>query len=300
MLDRAARDRIAAMFVEDGFDEDCAALIASMAEPGVRLIPSRVDPKALPIGASRFGGDPDVPPGFTWPERKGEKLTFLAQIALGEIQAPGLPTWGWLLVFYDFYDTPAGEVTDVGAVAVQHVTVPRSLLTRHRHPVGGETHEPFACCRLGSAPTIDVPDAFDEELELDEELHEDYEELASRISGVARHRPYHHLRGRPQLGHEGDMSSDCELLSRGLELYPEEDLTDFEERRRAQLAEEGRTRWTLLLQLDSDESEDADGATDPHAGPGFCFADAGRLYLWITKDDLAARRFDRVWPVWQC
>ncbi|MDQ3090683.1 MAG: YwqG family protein [Actinomycetota bacterium] len=37
----------------------------------------------------------------------------------------------------------------------------------------------------------------------------------------------------------------------------------------------------LLLQVDSDEAA------------GMMLGDVGRLYLWIHRDDLAARRFDR-------
>jgi uncharacterized protein YwqG len=44
----------------------------------------------------------------------------------------------------------------------------------------------------------------------------------------------------------------------------------------------------LLLQIDSDDAI------------GWTWGDAGRLYFWIRKQDLAARRFDRVWTILQC
>lgn len=47
--------------------------------------------------------------------------------------------------------------------------------------------------------------------------------------------------------------------------------------------------WNLLLQLDSDE-----------AGPGWMWGDVGRLCFWIRDEDLAARRFERVWMQLQC
>lgn len=43
--------------------------------------------------------------------------------------------------------------------------------------------------------------------------------------------------------------------------------------------------YTLLLQLDSDISED---------GPRWMWYDAGLLYFWIKPEDLAAKRFDRI------
>jgi uncharacterized protein YwqG len=45
--------------------------------------------------------------------------------------------------------------------------------------------------------------------------------------------------------------------------------------------------WRLLLQLDSDPMAD------------FGWADSGRLYFWIRKADLAAKRFDRCWLILQ-
>src|SRR5688500_4175159 len=40
----------------------------------------RADVDALPLGASRFGGVPDLPPEIAWPQIEGKKLMFLAQI----------------------------------------------------------------------------------------------------------------------------------------------------------------------------------------------------------------------------
>lgn len=48
------------------------------------------------------------------------------------------------------------------------------------------------------------------------------------------------------------------------------------------------TRWTMLLQLESDRNL------------GWCWGDAGCLYFWLPTDDLAAARFDRCWVVLQC
>ena len=57
------------------------------------------------IGASKYGGHPDVPPGFEWPLIDGMPLPFLAQIRLEEV-APfdvenALPHDGFLLIFFD-------------------------------------------------------------------------------------------------------------------------------------------------------------------------------------------------------
>ena len=46
--------------------------------------------------------------------------------------------------------------------------------------------------------------------------------------------------------------------------------------------------WELLFQMDSDDNAD------------MMWGDLGTLYFVIKKDDLAARRFDRIWFSWQC
>ena len=72
--------------------------IAADALPGARLVPDGVDT----VGASRLGGDPDLPPGMKWPTCSGKKTSFLAQIPLADLAQiePGtVPTDGTLAVF---------------------------------------------------------------------------------------------------------------------------------------------------------------------------------------------------------
>ncbi len=53
--------------------------------------------------------------------------------------------------------------------------------------------------------------------------------------------------------------------------------------------ETGKTGpWNLLLQVDSNKD------------CNMMWGDVGRLYLWITDEDLAARNFESVWVVMQC
>src|SRR4051812_34889533 len=100
-----------------------AAELAALAEPSFKITTRRVPLAELPLGASRFGGSPDVLPGFPWPVRDGRPLTFLAQLDLGEIRAPGIPGSGWLLFFYDAAGLPWGrkpeEADGAAVVSVQ-------------------------------------------------------------------------------------------------------------------------------------------------------------------------------------
>src|SRR5262245_27455074 len=45
----------------------------------------------LPLGASRFGGVPDLPPGAAWPDREGVPMEFIAQIRLADLSDRRLP-----------------------------------------------------------------------------------------------------------------------------------------------------------------------------------------------------------------
>ena len=57
---------------------------------------------------------------------------------------------------------------------------------------------------------------------------------------------------------------------------------------KSQGLDKNAARWNLLLQVDSNEDI------------GMMWGDMGRLYLWITEEDLKACRFDRSWLILQC
>ena len=59
---------------------------------------------------------------------------------------------------------------------------------------------------------------------------------------------------------------------------------------RQRAIESARDRWMLLLQLDTVECGDFEPM----------FGDCGHIYFYITKEELAARRFDQVWLILQC
>lgn len=75
----------------------------------IRLLPKAA--KQAPLrGASKFGGDPDLPPGTAWPLIGKRALSFLAQIRLPDLKpfeaASGLPKRGRLWYFADTLDIP--------------------------------------------------------------------------------------------------------------------------------------------------------------------------------------------------
>lgn len=85
------------------------------------------------------------------------------------------------------------------------------------------------------------------------------------------------------------MTSECELIARGYTSdevwnggsFPKEELEKIET---------AADKWTLLFQLDTVE----------HEGFSLMFGNYGRIYFYIRKDDLRAKRFDRIWLILQC
>jgi hypothetical protein len=65
--------------------------------------------REIPLGGSRLGGVPDLPPSIRWPECNGKKLPFVTQIELSTIErfdGDLLPRDGWLYLFAGGDDFP--------------------------------------------------------------------------------------------------------------------------------------------------------------------------------------------------
>ncbi len=54
--------------------------LIELLRPAIALSATRVEDAQIPLGASKFGGAPDVPLGFVWPTWDEKPLGFLAQI----------------------------------------------------------------------------------------------------------------------------------------------------------------------------------------------------------------------------
>ncbi|MDO5624774.1 MAG: YwqG family protein [Pseudomonadota bacterium] len=86
-------------------------------------------PQPLPLGASRTGGDPDLPEGMAHPaDADGRLYQFLAQLHLPDLAPlqPWLPRTGLLSFF-------VGDAMDGSAPHVLHLDVPREHLRRWRY-----------------------------------------------------------------------------------------------------------------------------------------------------------------------
>src|SRR5712691_9915419 len=114
--------------------------IASRALSSIRLRAHTVDETHLDLGATKFGGSPDLPQNQAWPDRNGSPLPFVAQINLADTARydtkQSLPETGRLLFFFDvdaFFETwPRDSVT----WSVLYDRSPLSVLRRVGTPEG--------------------------------------------------------------------------------------------------------------------------------------------------------------------
>lgn len=269
--------------------ERLADVLTCCERPAVAFWPSEL-PKLR--SRSRFGGEPLLPPDFSWPESGDRPLDFLLQIDMADVKPfdpdDVLPPSGLLTIFYDTEEQPWGYDPDqIDGFCVELIT--RSDVVRTALPEACARF-PQRFVRFGNARTLPhvgsrAFDAFDRDAHMsDDELDKylDFQEQYEKQpypKGAARH----HL-----LGHssniQGDMQLEAQLVSHGLNCGH---ATAYSDPRRAEL-EQGADDWLLLLQLDSDSSVE------------MMWGDVGRLYFWIRSEDLAARRFDRVWMSLQC
>jgi uncharacterized protein YwqG len=274
----------------------------------------------MEIGASRFGGDPDLPPHFGWPRRNGQPLDFLAQINLSEVNQlwPSessielhesgridLPANGWLLFFYDCEEMPwGGSTKDRGGAQV--IWVDRPVVELGRSPVPLRSASRYGQLRtsphrLNFELMLDLPDGSDELYQGEanfpdfraiygaqhKEKFEHYEELMHALYGHPHADEwYHHLVGHAQIV-QNAMRDECQSLVFPIVGQTGLLLPDLQRQRVKECAPD----WELLAQLDSDESKE---------GPQWLWGDVGKLYWWIRRQDLAARDFSNVWVVMQC
>ena len=294
-----------------------ASLLSGAARPAVDLRAAAPPPGAPPpTGVSKFGGRPDLPPGFDWPvntnaDGGGRPLDFLLQVHLagaaphappGELAAAGLLTF-----FYDACDQPWGHRPDeLGGYRVVHHLSAAGFVPTPRPPDVGELRpserfEPLAERPITFRPRMTFPDPYSrpgrrlrDALEAGgasgkerDALHDLLAELNAppgpRVRGGDRV-PDHHLLGHSanvQFGMEQSAAETMAGLDGAGEPWPGLDPGD------PRFAPSGPDDWALLLQLDS----------DPYVGR---WGDDGRLFWWVRRADAVAGRFDRVWLTLQC
>ena len=257
----------------------------------------------LPAGSSKFGGRPEGPAGVVGPvfetktfdgeEGKPRPLAFLAQFdcaRLAELDPEGLlPRTGLLSFFYELGSQRWGyDPKDAGCARVfwfeeeplAPAEFPQDLEEEHRLPelaaeLSGGTDAPDfqdACLALDYPFTANDYRFFDQ---------------ARRELGYAYPDNRSQLLGWPDII-QNNMTLECELVSRGHYLGGSWESVPQEERDALRVP--SVQDWRLLFQLDTVASGDFE----------LMFGDCGRIYFYIRREDLLARRFDRAWLVLQC
>jgi uncharacterized protein YwqG len=271
-----------------GMSERGAAEAAALARESVRFALEPCDPQAAPVGATRFGGDPNLPTGYEWPRWRERPLMFVAQLRLEELAAHpaarDLPGDGTLLFFYGDQTQAWGSDPDERGAARVIYAPEGTGLARADPPAGLPDDAPLSPCRAVSRPDLSLPPVESASFEAaaipggDHEAYWDLLEWLNPDQAVLDD-PSHRLLGHPD-AIQGDMQIECELVANGLSGAEVSPLADE--------LRPGATDWRLLFQVDSDETL------------GTEWGDVGRIYFWIREQDLAARRFDAAWHVLQC
>lgn len=257
------------------------------------------------VGGTRFGGAPDVPDGFEWPYFEGSDmddlvkprpLSFLAQFdleGLAQFDKDGLlPKTGVLSFFYELDSQRRGfDPDDKGCArvfwfedkeALRKAEFPDELAAEYRLPVlkiaarSEKSYQSYEDFLLQREKLIEDWDKFDEALgSLGADVDED--ENITKLLGWAD--PI-----------QGNMTRECELVSRGYYLGTPEGRSEVTPLDRQEAEQWSAEDWLPLFQLDTVEDGDFE----------LMFGDRGRIYFYIRRDDLAARNFDNVWLVLQC
>lgn len=288
--------------------EDLNAALASLARNAVRLSIGTGEGAAV----GRFGGAPDVPEGFDWPrfvtdtytdsEVKPRSLTFLAQFdcaALAPLDRDGLlPREGVLSFFYETVSQRWGYGPEDAGCARVYWFPDQTALRPAEFPADLEEYCRFPALPIRGQAVTEYPGY--EEFPLSflkdalqaapgRNIWNLFDEVRDALPGYTEQpQPCHRLLGWPVII-QNAMPLECELVSRGY--YLGSGWKSIPEAEQKESEETAWKDWLLLFQLDS-------GVTAENFD--LMFGDSGSIYFYIRKEDLAVRRFDRVWLIQQC
>ena len=238
---------------------------------------------------NKLGGLPNLPEDIVWPEWNERPLAFLCQFYLSTIPAEyahlPFPRSGCLYFFYDSEQSTWGfDPKDKGSWQVLYTAVNAANYPERKPPedLDEETiyAEKFVACSLIDS----YPDFQDDRINALQFGKRQFDEYHKLCAAGSDGQPCHQLFGYPSPVQGSDMDLECQLVSNGLYCG---DATGYNSKA-AKTLKAGRADWLLLLQLDTDDDA------------GMMWGDAGMLYFWIKKDDLAAGRFENCWMILQC
>ncbi len=269
-----------------------------IAKTSVKVDFETVNNQELPIGASKFGGKPDLPKGFEWYYFTGENydgitekrpLSFLAQINCEEIRKYDkdnlLPEKGIIYFFYELSTMTWGfDPKDKGSARVYYFSGNLSELTRTNFPIEMETEFKLPEMKIVFSEKYDLP-GYEEFSELYNYNDWDVYDEERVLSGYELEDSISKLLGYADII-QNSMLLECEKVTNGIycgggtDVEPEK-LKEFKE---------NSEQWQLLFQLDTVTKDNFE----------LMFGDCGRIYFYIKKEDLKKCNFDNCWLILQC
>ena len=242
--------------------------------------------EAIPVGASKLGGEPDLPASMDWCTRKnGRPLSFLAQLNLGEIHehdvAEELPAEGMLYFFYDASNEPGGtpwgyDPADGDGWQVIYYGEGQPLARRAAPEYIIQGGFQFGEAALSFSHRRETP-YLESDLLRDADIPEADRQVFYTMLD-ANHAPGTKMLGHSSLIQEG-MELEVESVTSGI--YMGDGAEGVTDPARAK-------KWRLLFQLDSADRLD------------MMWGDEGMLYFWMREEDIRARAFDKCWMILQC
>jgi hypothetical protein len=274
--------------------------LIDLAAPTVRIYIHRAEEGAIPTGASKMGGQPDLPSGVEWPSWH-EPMAFIAQFNLAEV-APfdrerALPARGLLSFFYEtdgepLYAARWGLPEDAPYMEHYGVDISRSwrvlyhagdpaTFIRRDIPPGLNTRARYLPCAARFAAALTLPDVDGPEMQpigLTQTERYALIEIDHLINKGTWEESGHHLLGYPwNMG--GPTLVDCADAARGVR----SGWAHAGPAGRLALERATAARWRLLLQVSGSDATEMD------------WAGGGVLHYCIERAALKQLDFSRVW-----
>lgn len=260
--------KIEQLLNEHDLSHNRSAIIANF-KNSIKLTKIKIDENDIPLGSSKIGGSPDLPPGLEFPRYEDNYLTFILQVNLSEAKPYDkddlLPESGMLYLFYEALEQPWGFDGDEGCFMVLYYDGDLGGLERKKSPSSSTEFVAFPAFQLSFETIVTLPENPEYLDFADDDEEANYfdfrQELVQPEDRDGKVVPAHYMLGAP--------------------LNIQDDVLE-------ELFEDGKGP-VLLFQIDSDE-ELAD----------VMWGDSGMLYFCMEKEDLIEQRFDRVRFTLQC
>ncbi len=253
------------------------------------------------VGATRFGGVPDVPHNFQWQYYNGKGITpaprplaFIAQFNCEELSQYDkenlLPDKGVLSFFYDLnYECWGFDPKDKGSARVfWFENVEELKPAKLPEDLDEACRLPCLSIKLHSTPSYPAFEDFS--LTRDNMIRhwDEFDMSVGRID-IEKRDVNHKLLGWPMVI-QNNMTMECELIKRGYYLGGAWDNITPQDKQES--IDHSLKDWILLFELDS--------FTDTDKDYELMLGDEGSLYFYIRREDLEKRNFDDIWLIFQC